>query len=124
MLQSVCQLWNSSAQVNGAQISKEQLDDVAAVVPNEMILGLMEAAQSGRFDDLQAQIKTILLEGHSAHQTIYQLHSLTIESDSLADKRKALLLEIFALADSRLMDGADEYLQLLYVGGGLMRAFA
>ncbi|KAA3672202.1 replication factor C subunit 2/4 [Paragonimus westermani] len=124
MLQSVCQLWNPSAQVNGAHISKEQLDDVAAVIPTGMITGLVEAAQSGRFDDVQAQIKAILLEGHSAHQAIYQLHSLTIESDSLTDKRKAPLLETFALADSRLMDGADEYLQLLYVGGGLMKAFA
>ncbi|KAF6773661.1 Replication factor C small subunit [Paragonimus kellicotti] len=71
MLQSVCQLWISSLQVNGARVSEEQLDDVAAAIPTGMLTGLVEAAQSGRFDDLKAQSKAIFLEGHLAHRAIY-----------------------------------------------------
>ncbi|KAG5452945.1 replication factor C subunit 4 [Clonorchis sinensis] len=124
MLQSVCQLWHPASRTDHVHVTKDHLNEVAAVVPDKMINSLLKAATAGRFDDLQLHIKNILLEGHSAHQALYQLHTIALENETLTDDRKGPLLEALALADSCLMDGADEYLQLLSVGGSLMKALS
>ncbi|CAL8094185.1 unnamed protein product [Calicophoron daubneyi] len=124
MLQSVSQLYDTPTAAKHVDIKAEQVDEVAAIIPQPLLDSLLKAAQSGRFDDLQASIKNLLLEGHSAQQAIYQLQEYAISNDTMSDTRKGPLLESFARADSCLMDGADEYLQLLSVGGNLMRALS
>ncbi|CAH8659666.1 unnamed protein product [Heterobilharzia americana] len=66
-------------------ITPKELDEAASVVPSDLIKQFMKTSENGNFDELQVIIKNILLE------------------------------ECLALADSRLIDGADEYLQLLAI---------
>ncbi|CAH8875061.1 unnamed protein product [Trichobilharzia szidati] len=127
MLQSVHQLIMSSknsgndTSSSNLSITPKELDEAAAVVPSELIKQLMKTSENGNFDELQIIIKNLLLEGYSAHQTIYQLHDYIINLEKLSCNQKASILESLALADSRLIDGADEYLQLLAVGGNLLK---
>lgn len=47
------------------------------------------------------------------NQIITQLHDLLVERGDLNDQKKAALFEKIAEIDNNLMEGADEYLQLL-----------
>ncbi|GAA51706.1 replication factor C subunit 2/4, partial [Clonorchis sinensis] len=96
MLQSVCQLWHPASRTDHVHVTEDHLNEVAAVVPDKMINSLLKAATAGRFDDLQLHIKNILLEGHSAHQALYQLHTIALENETLTDDRKGPLLEALA----------------------------
>ncbi|CAH8635979.1 unnamed protein product [Heterobilharzia americana] len=102
-------------------ITPKELDEAASVVPSDLIKQFMKTSENGNFDELQVIIKNILLEGYSAHQTTYQLHDDIINDEKLSCMQKASILECLALADSRLIDGADEYLQLLAIGGTLLK---
>ncbi|CAH8645639.1 unnamed protein product [Heterobilharzia americana] len=102
-------------------ITPRELDEAAAVVPSDLVKQFMKTSENGNFDELQVIIKNILLEGYSAHQTTYQLHDHIINDEKLSCTQKASILECLAIADSRLIDGADEYLQLLAVGGTLLK---
>ncbi|CAH8646841.1 unnamed protein product [Schistosoma mattheei] len=104
-----------------SSITSKELDEAAAVVPSDIIKNLIKTSENGSFDDLQIIIKNLLLEGYSAHQTTYQLHEHIINDEKLSCIQKASILESLAVADSRLIDGADEYLQLLAVGGTLLK---
>nr|CAX73295.1 hypothetical protein [Schistosoma japonicum] len=123
MLQCVHQLIMSvdDSNSNSLSITSSELDEAAAVVPTDVIKSLVKTSENGNFDDLQVIIKNLLLEGYSAHQTIYQLHECIINDETLSCIQKASILESLALADSRLIDGADEYLQLLAIGGTLLK---
>ncbi|CAH8588399.1 unnamed protein product [Dicrocoelium dendriticum] len=95
MLQSAYQLYHPS---DGVRISKEHLDEVASVIPTQLLLDLVEVARKGRFDEMQSKVKDLLFKGHSAHQVILQLHNLAIQSNTLSDKQKGPLLEELAVS--------------------------
>lgn len=59
MLQSVCQLVNPTT-VDSSTVwapTTDQLDEVAAVVPNFILDNVLQSAKSGRFDEMQSNIK-------------------------------------------------------------------
>ncbi|TPP58358.1 DNA replication factor c subunit [Fasciola gigantica] len=59
MLQSVCQLMNPAA-VDSTTVwapTADQLDEVAAVVPNSILYDVLQSARTGRFDEVQSNIK-------------------------------------------------------------------
>jgi len=61
---------------------------------------------------LAKEIKSL---GYPIHTTLKQLQLLVITNQLLTDKMKAYISFHFATAEKRLIDGADEYLQLLNI---------
>ena len=55
----------------------------------------------------------MIYDGYSVNQVITQLHDQLIERGDLNDQKKASIFEKIALIDNNLMEGADEYLQML-----------
>jgi len=58
-------------------------------------------------------LQDLMAEGHSAGQIVLQLHDVIVPSRDLSDAQKSAICERLAVVDKRLMDGADEYLQVL-----------
>ncbi|KAK6167112.1 hypothetical protein SNE40_021214 [Patella caerulea] len=52
-------------------------------------------------------------EGFAATQVINQLHDRIVISEELTDTQKSVICEKLSVSDKCLMDGADEYLQLM-----------
>ncbi|CAI9755840.1 unnamed protein product [Fraxinus pennsylvanica] len=50
----------------------------------------------------------------------FQLHEMILKADDVSDEHKARICKKFAEADKYLVDGADEYLQLLDVASNIM----
>jgi hypothetical protein len=58
-------------------------------------------------------MKELIYDGFSCNQVVSQLHDVLIERADLSDIKKAVIFEKIAEVDINLMEGSDEYLQLL-----------
>jgi len=105
----------STARLRGdsESITKADVIEISGVIDDESILGLVKACHSASHDKLDTAVKDLMAEGHSAGQILIQLHDIIVPSDSLNDKQKSAICERLAIVDKRLMDGADEYLQIM-----------
>lgn len=78
------------------------------------------------------QVTDMIAEGYPAQQVLLQLQALLVpgavtgaaaapddDTAALSDTQRAKMCELLAAADKDLVDGADEFLQLLNVAGGM-----
>ena len=63
----------------------------------------------------------MIYDGFSCVQVITQMHDMLMERVDIKDSKKAVIFEKIAEIDNNLMEGADEYLQLLDLAVTLMR---
>ena len=55
----------------------------------------------------------MIFEAYSGSQLISQLHDSLIERGDITDAKKSYIFEKIAIVDNNLLEGADEYLQIL-----------
>jgi len=109
----------------GSQVDQEDVFEISGCIPNRFLDNLLDVCQQNSFDRLQTQVDEFMCEGFSISQLINQLHErLIMEDGGLTDNQKSALAERFAVAEHRLIDGADEYLQLMDVTTHIMQTLA
>ncbi|KAM8952593.1 replication factor C subunit 4 [Pelodytes ibericus] len=97
----------------GKEITEKVVTEIAGVIPQETLDEVVAACQSGSFEKLETVVKDLVNNGHAATQLVNQLHDLMLEREDLTDKQKAKIADKLAEVDKCLVDGADEYLQML-----------
>lgn len=112
----------SAARLFGSSISSKDLISVSGVIPQEIIEKLLIACKSGNFDLANKEVNNIVAEGYPVSQMLSQVLEVIVEADDISDEQKARICKKLAAADKCLVDGADEYLQLLDVASNTMRA--
>ncbi|XP_014340198.1 replication factor C subunit 4 isoform X2 [Latimeria chalumnae] len=113
-LRKAITLLQSAARLTGGkEVSESIVMEIAGVVPERTIDGLIAACNSGSFEKLETVVQNMISEGHAATQLINQLHDVIIEKADLDDKQKSAITEKLAEVDKCLADGADEYLQII-----------
>lgn len=112
----------SAARLYGSSISSTNLISVSGIVPKEVVQSLFQACKTGQFDLAQKEVSDIIAEGHPASQIFSQLYDTVVEATDISDETKARISQRLAEADKCLIDGADEYLQLLDVASNAMRS--
>ncbi|XVF64506.1 hypothetical protein PTKIN_Ptkin09bG0175000 [Pterospermum kingtungense] len=111
-----------AARLFGSSISSKDLISVSGVIPQEVVEALYAACKSGNFDLANKEVNNVIAEGFPVSQMLSQLFDVVVEADDVPDEQKARICKSLAEADKRLVDGADEYLQLLDVASNTMRA--
>ncbi|XP_073142891.1 replication factor C subunit 2 isoform X2 [Henckelia pumila] len=111
-----------AARLFGSSISTKDLISVSGVIPAEVVQALFSACRSGNFDLADKEVKNVIAEGYPVSQLLSQLYDDIVEAVDISDEQKARICKKFAEADNCLVDGADEYLQLLDVASNIMRA--
>lgn len=114
----------SAARLFGSSISSSDLISVSGVIPEEVVKTLFVACRSGNFDLVDKEVNNVIAEGYPVAQMLSQLFDLVAEADDVSDEQKARICQKLAEADKCLVDGADEYLQLLDVSSNTMRALS
>jgi replication factor C subunit 2/4 len=114
-LQSVARLHS------GREIKEEHVYDITGAVPQSWLRGLIEACASGSYDKLSAYVDDLMAEGYAAAQILLQIHDCIVEEDNLSDLQKAAVCEKIAVCDHRLLEGGDEYLQIMDLSCCLMQ---
>ena len=85
-------------------------------IPGKWIDDLFQKiGPSGSFEKLNIFAKDLTAEGFSLTQYILQLHEKVVFDETIPDSKKAAICEKLAVAEGRLHDGANEYLQILDV---------
>ncbi|XP_056168010.1 replication factor C subunit 2 isoform X3 [Syzygium oleosum] len=88
----------------------------------EVVGALLAACKSGNFDLANKEVNNAIAEGYPVSQMLSQLFEVVVEADDISDEQKARICKRLGEADKCLVDGADEYLQLLDVASNTMRA--
>ncbi|KAH7428265.1 hypothetical protein KP509_10G083800 [Ceratopteris richardii] len=113
----------AAARLYGSSISSKNIINVSGVIDQSVVCCLLEACKTGFFDQAQKAVTDIIDEGYPVSQILSQMYDLVVANEDLSDLQKAQVCERIAQADKCLIDGADEYLQILDVASGAMRAF-
>lgn len=102
-----------------------KVDDVlelAGVIPSMHLNEFIELCKAQKYERLSKCVYRFTLEGYAANQFVLQIHEIILSANFLNDKQKSLISEHLALVDKRLLDGADEFLEMLDVGSIIMQA--
>ncbi|KAJ4838349.1 replication factor C subunit 4 [Turnera subulata] len=111
-----------AARLFGSSISSKDLISVSGVIPQEVTGALYAACKSGDFDLANKEVTNVIAEGYPVSQMLSQLFDMVLEADDISDEQKARICKSLATADKCLVDGADEYLQMLDVASNTTRA--
>ncbi|GAB2211642.1 hypothetical protein Drorol1_Dr00024966 [Drosera rotundifolia] len=111
-----------AARLYGSSISSNDLINVSGVIPQAIVQSLFAACKSGNFDLANKQVVDIVAEGYPISQIISQLFDVIVEDNNISDEQKARICKKLGEVDKCLVDGADEYLQMLDVASSTMRA--
>ena len=117
--------WHSAGD-GDANISKNDIYDIAGVVPDKWIDNLLEVCydKNKTFEHLESFVNDITCEGFSGAQFINQLHDRIVNSDEMTDLQKSVISEKIAICSARLLEGANEYLQLIDLSSTIMKEIA
>jgi replication factor C subunit 2/4 len=106
-------------------ISDQAVLDISGAVPVETVRALLAVCyEPNAFKKVQAEVDALLLQGYPAGQLLAQLSDEVVVSPKLTDLAKCRVSLAIAEADKHLVDGANEFLQLLNVVGSICRASA
>jgi len=95
------------------KITAEDIADISGAVPSKWIKDLIAVCESDSYEKVEKFVCNLTYEGYTAGQVINQLHDEIVFHGALNDKQKSAICEKIAISDKRLVDGADEYLQLM-----------
>ncbi|KAL4183826.1 hypothetical protein AMTRI_Chr11g100170 [Amborella trichopoda] len=112
----------SAARLFGSSISAKNLISVSGVIPQDVVESFLSACRSGSFEKANKEVENITAEGYPVSQLLSQLFDMVVGTTDISDEQKARIFNRIAEADKCLIDGADEYLQLLDVASNTMRA--
>lgn len=114
----------SDKMLEESNISKNDICDIAGVVPDKWIDKLLDVCRNNSFENLESYVNDITCEGFSGAQLIHQLHDRIVVSDDFSDLQKSAMCEKLAICSSRLLEGANEYLQLVDLCSTIMKEIA
>ncbi|GMH00941.1 hypothetical protein Nepgr_002780 [Nepenthes gracilis] len=113
-----------AARLYGSSISSKDLINVSGVIPQDIVQALFAACKSGDFDLANKEVNNIIAEGYPASQMLSQLFDVIVEANDISDEQKERVCKKLGEADKCLVDGADEYLQLLDVASNTLQALS
>ncbi|KAL3119669.1 hypothetical protein niasHT_006755 [Heterodera trifolii] len=107
----------------GRQISVSDVREVAGKIPDEEVALLVKTSESKQTEKILDTVRQLMRKGYSATQMLTQLADVLLEESTLEPINQCRVFEKMAEAEKCLMDGADEYLQLLDVALTIQKCF-
>ena len=114
-------LLQSAKMMFGKEIESKDVLKISGVVPQDFLKDFYKSCSSKSYEKLTKSVKSILKEGYSGKQFIKQLTDDLIHSDVFSNLQKSRIILQIAEIEKSLLDGADEYLQLISLGGFIIR---
>lgn len=100
------------------KITVNDVLEIANIIPPEKLSEIINVCTTGKKKDvIRVKNKTdeLISSGYPVNVTLSQLVTYIVSCDKLTDKMKTVICYHIAKTEKRLVDGADEYLQLLSV---------
>lgn len=97
----------------GEPVSSQDVAEVAGIIPKSWVDDLLASCASNSYEKLSTTVEDLVLEGFAASQLFNQLHDAIVLSSKYNDQQKSAIAEKLAICDHRLLEGADEFLQIM-----------
>ena len=101
-------------------VSVRIVEEIAGVIPPSLIQSLVQAinppkqrSSGSAYNAISGIITDLIADGWSSAQLVAQLYQSLVYDETIADRAKNFILDIFSDVDKRLADGADEHLAVL-----------
>ncbi|KAJ3276667.1 hypothetical protein HDV01_004200 [Terramyces sp. JEL0728] len=107
LLQTAKQLFKSN------RVTQGDIYELTGMIPTLVLNPLITKWQEGNFDEISQVLKSLLQEGYSGLQIISQLHKEITEGILFSKVEKQRLAVTLGKVERKIVDGADEHLQLL-----------
>lgn len=102
-------------------VTVKDVHELSGTIPEKWITDIVAMCTKGSFDKLYSYFDDLIAEGYSGNQFLLQLHDhLLSDKIQLDDNQLAVVCRGIATADHRILDGADEFIQILNVGSILL----
>jgi replication factor C subunit 2/4 len=110
-------LYQSTVKLRGKEnlIRPEDVVEVCGVIPDTKITQLLNACKSNSFRNIELLSKDMIYEGYSVEGILYQFGSLIRDEKTISDNVKGLISIRLGESEHKLIEGADQLLQLLDV---------
>lgn len=98
------------------KITAAILNEIAGVVPPEVIDGLVSTMMKGatrNYGALSTAVEDIVASGWAATEVLSSLYQKLIYDDMISSGRKCKILPVLSSMDKRLLDGSEETLTIL-----------
>jgi replication factor C subunit 2/4 len=109
----------SAFRLKGSPVTSATLLDVAGAVPSRVAKSILDTSRSASFKMIEQAVEEIIADGFPAQEVLLRLQELVLADDTISEKIRGDILIRLAEADKTLVDGADEYLQLLAVAASV-----
>ncbi|KAI9792551.1 MAG: hypothetical protein M1816_002071 [Peltula sp. TS41687] len=101
----------------GSAVTKAIVEEIAGVIPEGVIGRLVKAMQprskGAVYEAVAKEVTDLVADGWSASQVVSQLYQEIVYNETIPDKQKNKIVMVFSEIDKRLVDGADEHLEIL-----------
>jgi replication factor C subunit 2/4 len=104
-----------SAHALGGLVDKDALAEMAGLPPVKVVDTLWSELEKNSFFTTQAAVEDVCAGGYSTVVILVALSRRVVTSQELSELSKANISIRIAEAEKNLVDGADEYLQLMTV---------
>lgn len=112
----------SASQLNaGAALDEARVLSASGAIPLAVTSGLLTSCRSKSYDAMQAEVDRVIREGHLVASIVEDLAMVVTEAPDLDSVQKAKVCERLAWVEHKLVDGADEELQLRDLCSFMMR---
>lgn len=113
----------SASTLYGSSLTPAQVVEMSGVFPDADVAAAVAAIKGG-FDACKRSVGAIVASGYGLDSVLEKVLDALIADASIAPDAKATIAERFAAVDKRLVDGADEELQLMDLFASSFRAIA
>jgi len=107
----------------GGDVKVEDVEEMSGRCPRTAVAPMWDACRGKNFTGMQNAVEDLMCSGYPGVEILKALSGLLLEDPELNDAEKARVSVKIARCDKVLVEGADEMLQILDVGGNLVKAF-
>ena len=127
MRRAVTMLQSANNLSGGRPIQKDSIPEITGFPPLQVTNSLLETLRDPKthYEPLERKVSDVMMEGYAAQHILSTLLKDIIQLDEseMSDVFKAEIAIKIAEVDKILIDGADEYLQLLVVCALVLQRF-
>lgn len=114
-LQSVHALAAGDGEVGAVAVDKDAIAEIVGLPPPTVVDDLWKSFESKSFDTVQAAVEEVCAGGFSAQILLTSMLPKLMDDQPLNERSKARIAIRMAEAEKNMIEGADEYLQLMTV---------
>lgn len=114
MRRAVTTLQSAHALSGTGDLTPEDFAELAGLPP-DAVVDQIWSSLDGNFEGMQGAVDSVSAEGYSTQALLVALSQKVLKDETLTELAKAQMAIRIAEAEKNLVDGADEYLQLMTV---------